>query len=428
MRVHIITAVYPPEPMTSATMGRDIAEEMTNRGHEVTVMTAFPNRPSGKIYPNYRRGWKKVHIRDGYRIIYCWHTLSKHPLLISRLAENISFGMSSAIQLLRNPLPDVVYMNTWPLFAQWLNTFVLSQRGVPVVSAVKDLYPESFFGDDQGRLKKVVMSLGRAIDRQVYRRSALVIPLNPIMGEHIISTRSIPANKVRVFYDWVDGCGVAGNQPKWSNFRQQHGLSAEVFLAMYVGSMTRMAGLKLYVDAAERLQHRKDICVLLVGDGAMRQEIELLIQEKKLENIKVIYPLKPEEVPEVQAAADVLLLSLLAGGADHALPSKLIYYLLSQRPVLASVKNDGPPGRIIREAECGYVVPQGCPHDLAVQIEKMADTRSSLDQLGENSLRYAKEHFSKEKVLPRVCDLIEKVGTRREQPHTSWKLKESTRC
>ncbi len=415
MRVYIISAVYPPEPMTSATMGSDIAEEMTKRGHEVTVITSFPNRPSGKIYPNYRRCWKKVQSRGGYQIIYCWHTISKRPTLLSRLAENISFGVTSTIQLIQGPVPDVVYMNTWPLFAQWINSYALSRRGVPVICAVKDLYPESFFGDGQGSLKRIVMSLARRIDRQVYYQSTLVIPLNPIMAEHIISTRSIAAKKVRAIYDWVDASGVAKNQPKWNNFRKQHGFSAELFLAMYVGSMTRMAGLKLYVEAAERLRHRQDICILLVGDGAMRKEIELLIQQKALENIKVIYPLKPEEVPEVQAAADVLMLSLLAGGADHALPSKLIYYLLSQRPVIASVKHDGPPDRIIREARCGYVVRQGSPQDLADQLEKAANNRSSLQQLGENSSRYAEEHFSKANVLPRFGDLMEKVGNRQEE-------------
>ena len=426
MRVHIISAVYPPEPMTSATMGGDIAEEMTKRGHEVTVITSFPNRPAGKIYPNYRRYWKKIQSRDGYQIIHCWHTISKQPSLISRLAENISFGFTSTLQLTRGPVPDVVYMNTWPLFAQWINTYALSRRGVPVICAVKDLYPESFFGDDQRSEKKMVMSLVRGIDRQVYHQSSLVVPLNPIMAEHIISTRSIAAQKVRAIYDWVDASGVAKNQPKWNNFRTRHGFSAELFLAMYVGSMTRMAGLKIYVEAAERLRYRQDICILLVGDGAMRKEIELLIQQKRLENIKVIYPLKPEDVPGVQAAADVLMLSLLAGGADHALPSKLIYYMLSQRPIIASVKNDGPPGRIIREAKCGDVVQQGSPQDLAEHIEKMADTRTFLQQLGENARCYAEEHFSKENVLPRFCDLIEKIGSKCEQRKESLKFKENS--
>jgi glycosyltransferase involved in cell wall biosynthesis len=413
VRVHIISSVFPPEPMMSAVTGRDIAEEMTKRGHQVTVIASFPNRPSGKLYPNYRRSWKKAEQRDGYELIHCWHTLSKNSGLLSRLAENISFGVTSTLQLTRAPRPDVVYMNTWPLLAEWISTLALARRDIPVICSVKDLYPESLLGNEvQGTVTKMAASIARTIDKQTFRRSAVVAPLNPIMAEHIVATRSIPAEKVRVVYDWVDASQVPVDQPKWNGFRKQHGFSAELFLAMYVGSMTRMAGLKLYVEAAELLRHRQDIRILLVGDGSMRQEIESLIQQKELANIRVIYPLEPGDVPEVQSAADVLMLSLLPGGAEHALPSKLISYLFSQRPVVASVNSDGPPGRIIRDGGCGSITRQGNAQDLADQLERMADDRPSLTELGENARRFAEEHFSKDNALRRACNLIEEVGNR----------------
>ncbi len=415
MRVYIVSAVYPPEPMTSARVARDIAEEMTRRGHEVFVFAPFPNRPTGKIVSPYRRRWKEIERRDGYEVIHSWHTLSPRSTIISRIMENISFGITSTIQLLRNPNPDVVYLNTWPLFAQGLTTYALSWRRVPLVCAVKDLYPESFFGEGDISRKNLFFYLGRAIDRRVYQHSTLVAPLNSFMAEHIITTRSIPPSKVQVVNDWVDASFFPENQPTWNIFRKQHRFSPELFLAMYVGSMTRMAGLELYVQAAEQLRHRQDIRIVLVGDGAMREEVEGMIQEKNLENIQIIYPLEPEDVPEVQAASDVLLLSLLPGGADHALPSKLIYYMFSQRPILANVKRNSPPARVIQEAKCGYISRQGSPQDLADHLMKMAEDRPALRHLGENSRHYAEKHFLKENVLPYLCNLIEKVGNRTDQ-------------
>ncbi len=396
----------------SATTGRDIAEEMAKRGHTVTVIASFPNRPTGKLYPNYRRSWRSVEHRDGYELIHCWHTLSTRPTLVSRLAENISFGVTSTLQMAREPGADVVYMNTWPLFAQWLNTCLLCRRGVPVICSVKDLYPESLVGSEVRGATRLVASLALAVDRQVHRRSAVIAPLNPIMAEYIVATRSVPEKKVRVVYDWVDAAGVPRDQPKWNSFRQRQGAAPDTFLAMYVGSMTRMAGLQLYVDAAELLRDRQDIRLLLVGDGSMRGDLESQIERKGLKNVELIYPLEPEQVPEVQAAADVLLLSLLPGGAEHALPSKLIHYLFSQRPVVASVEGDGPPARIIREAQCGYVVSQGNARELADRLVALADDRSSLQDLGENARRFADEHFLKENALRHACDLIEEVGNR----------------
>jgi colanic acid biosynthesis glycosyl transferase WcaI len=413
MRMHIICGVYPPEPVTSAGISRDLAVAMTQRGHEITVFAPFPTRPTGNVMSNYHRRWRHVEYRNGYRIIHCWHTLSKRSTLTSRLAENISFGLTSTLQLMREPAPDVVYMVTWPIFAQWTNTYILARRRVPVICAVKDLFPESFFSIGRMSETNPIMQLAAAVDAQVHKRSALVAALNPIMQERIITSRGIAANKVCVWYDWVDAARFPKNQSKDGDFRRKHDLSTDLFIAMYVGSLARTAGLELYVQAAERLRHRHDIRILLVGDGAMREELQAMIQQRGLQNIRVIYPLKPEEVPEVQAASDVLILSLSPGAAEHALPSKIIFYLFSQRPVLASVEENGPPARVIREAQCGSLIHQGDPHDLAKKLENMADDHTSLQRLGDNARRYAEEHFLKENILPRVCNLIEQIGQHR---------------
>jgi len=410
MRVYIISAAYPPEAVTAARIACDIAEAMTQRGHAVTVFAPFPNRPTGKVMPGYQRSLRQVEYRDGYRIIYSWHTLSKRSTLASRMTENVSFGITSTLQVMREPTPDVVYMNTWPIFAQWMNMAVLSHRRVPVICAVKDLYPETL--SNLGRISQnnPIVWLTKAIGTQVYRQSTLIAPLNPLMGDYIIADRGIHPGKIRVLSDWIDASHFPRHQPKDGNFRKKHAFSSELFLAMYVGSMTYMAGLELYVATAERLRHRQDIRLILIGDGAMRETIEGAIRQKALENIQLIYPLKPEEVAEVQAAADVLLLSLLPGAAEHATPSKLIFYMFSQRPVLASVHAGSPPARIIQDAKCGYVIRQGDPQELAAKLEQMADDRISLQQLGENARRYAEENFLKDNLLPRVCNLLEQIA------------------
>lgn len=370
----------------------------------------FPNRPTGRIVEGYKRAWKRVEQRDGYQIIYSWHTLSKTSSVSSRTAENISFALTSTLQLMQAPRPDVVDMNTWPIFAQWLNTAVLYRRRVPVICVVHDLYPETFAETGNMSKDSWLMRLMAAVDKRVYRQSAIVTALNPVQQAYLIESRNIPSEKVKVFHDWIDASHFPPEMPRDNSFRSEHGLSPDLFVAMYVGSMTRMAGLELYIEAAEKLRHRDDIRILLVGDGAMRREIEQQIEERGLDNIRLIYPLQPTDVPVVQAAADVLMMSLQVGSAEHTTPSKLLFYMFSERSVLASVKHDSPAAHIIREAECGEVVNQGEAQDLARHLETMANHRSSLPQLGKNARRYADVHFLKANALPRICDFIEQVG------------------
>lgn len=222
MRVHIISDVYPPEPVTSAMTAHDIVEELVRRNHDVTVFAPFPNRPTGQLFEGYKRSWKRIEQRQGYRIIFSWHTLSKTSMIVSRIAENLSFALTSTIQLLRAQRPDVVYMNTWPLFAQWLNTAVLYRRKIPAICVVHDIYPETFA--EMGKLSKdgLMTRLLTAMDKQVYKQSAMVTALNPVQRMYLIESRNIPSEKVKVFHDWIDADHFLPDQPQDNSFRSQH--------------------------------------------------------------------------------------------------------------------------------------------------------------------------------------------------------------
>ncbi|PON17407.1 hypothetical protein C2W62_13440 [Candidatus Entotheonella serta] len=85
-----------------------------------------------------------------------------------------------------------------------------------------------------------------ALDRQVYRQSAIVTALNPVQRAYLIESRNISSDKVKVFHDWIDASNFPPDAPRENAFRSECELSSEQFVAMYVGSMTRMAGLELY--------------------------------------------------------------------------------------------------------------------------------------------------------------------------------------
>ncbi len=419
MRITIVSDVFPPEPLTSAATAADLAGELTARGHDLRVVAPFPNRPSGHLVAGTRRVWRRTECRDGYEIAYRWHTLSRTASFLSRAAENVSFGVTSTLELLRGEAPDVVYMNTWPLFAQGMNMAALSARGVPTVCVVHDLYPETLAQEGRSGVPAPVAGAMRAIDRGVLQKAAVVTALNETQADYLADERGVWLDRLRVFHDWVDAERFPAGAPREGVFRKAHGLipaspgDPSPFVAMYVGSLTRMAGLEIYLEAAHHLRHRADIRILLVGDGAMREEIEAQIEAQSLHNLRLIPTLTPDRVPETQAAADVLMMSLRPGAALHTTPSKLVFYLFSERPILGSVSDDSPAARLIRDAECGAVVRQGDGKELALRIEGMAEARNSLPAMGARARAYAVEHFERESVLPKICDMIEEVGAGR---------------
>src|SRR5574340_1331120 len=179
MRVAIVSPVFPPEPVVSSQTSAQLAETLAAHGHQVTVITAFPSRPAGRLFPGYsRRLFRREQSVKGFAVVRCFGLLSHGSRMLSRFGENLSFGITSGLALLFMSRPDVIYSVTWPIFASGILTLVAALRGIPMVSSVQDVYPESMISQARIHPEGLVARCLRAADRWFVRRSQGVIVIS----------------------------------------------------------------------------------------------------------------------------------------------------------------------------------------------------------------------------------------------------------
>ena len=113
------------------------------------------------------------------------------------------------------------------------------------------------------------------------------------------------------------------------------------------------------------------------------------------------------EIPAVQSAASVLIMALPTGNGNLCLPSKLTSYLLSGRPVLASVDQDSSTKRILEGVGCGKTVVPDDKDALISGFRFFAEmTKSERKKMGEKSREYAMAHLTRDVNLSLVIDSI----------------------
>ena len=120
----------------------------------------------------------------------------------------------------------------------------------------------------------------------------------------------------------------------------------------------------------------------------------------------------PAEVASKQSEADILVLCLKKGVAQTATPSKLTAYMLTGRPIVASVDTDSDCAEIIRTTGCGMVVEPDNEEELRKAITTIAAMPAEkLAQMGSMAFDYAKAHLSKETNLKIITDELTAYST-----------------
>jgi glycosyltransferase involved in cell wall biosynthesis len=109
--------------------------------------------------------------------------------------------------------------------------------------------------------------------------------------------------------------------------------------------------------------------------------------------------------------ADVLLLPTRGRQSLSSIPSKLITYLLSGRPVIAAVLPESDTATAIHESGAGWVVNPDSAELMAEAIlEASGQSTESLRRMGLAGREYALENHTREANLFRVVEIVEQAG------------------
>lgn len=418
MRVVVVTQWFPPE---KAAIPADIAKALAERGHDVTVLTGFPNYPGGKIYD----GWRQravLHQRvDGYDVCRVALYPSHDRNVLRRLVNYLSFGLTSTLfgwRLLRSA--DSVYVYHPPLtaaFGPWLSRRL---GGAPYVLHVQDLWPDSVVeaGLLHSRSTGVVERVLRKACGAVYRRASGVLCIAPTMAD-MLHDRGVPRERLHVVPNWAAE-SIFHPVPRDEDLARELGFSGH-FTVMFAGNIGEVQGLEVAIRAAAGVQDLEDFRLVLVGEGVALKSLRDLAKTLAADNVRFLSPQPLEVMAAVTTAADVQLVTLrdlpfLRG----TIPSKLGAVLATGLPVICAVGGDAQ--RVVQEAEAGWICAPGDAQALAACFrEAHASTRQARCDFAHSGRKYYEEHLSLEEGTARIVDELERAAevptrSRRQEP------------
>ena len=339
MKIGIVSQWYRPEP---APIPSTLADDLVARGHDVRVLTGFPNYPDGEIYAGYRQRWNDRSLLGGVTLrrvpLYASHDQSG----VRRALNYLSFAATSTIAAWRFLKDvDVVYVYLTPATAFAAAALVNRLHGVPVVIHVQDLWPESVTSSamaPSGRAGRMINRTLHATMRRVYRMSAGVAVIAPTMRDLVVSRGADP-NRTRTILNWAD---EALFQPAASTdaARREIGHRGRCTI-MYAGAMGPFQNIENAVRAAAELAPLNVLDLVLIGSGIAESAARDLAGELGTDNVRFLGRRPMSEMATLYGAANFQLVSLRDLPIfQGTIPSKLQAALACGTPVIVSVPGD----------------------------------------------------------------------------------------
>jgi len=400
MKILLVTQYFYPENFKC----NDMAFELKQRGHDITVLTAIPNYPTGHYFKGYGLFRRRTEIINGVKVI-------RTPV--------IPRGKGGGLKLALNYLSYTIFSSIYSIFLSLKNKydtiFVHEPSpilvGIPAIISKKinksplhfwilDLWPESLSAAGGIRNKKILV-LFEKITKWIYRNCDTLLIGSKGYRKSINQKGDFDA-KIEYFPNWIE---EALTKPRENTSLPYLPTGFNIVIA---GNMGDAQDLPHVMDAAKLLKGT-NINFIFIGDGRKKEYVERFVKENRLENQVFClgrFPL--DSMSYFFHNADILFFAL-KNTPIFALtvPSRLQAYMSSGKPVVAMINGEG--AELLEEADCGWSVPAESSESLATLLLKLShENRETLKTKGLNGKKYSESNFN----FIKCIDHLEQIMTK----------------
>ncbi len=387
MKILVISQYFYPENFRI----NDFVTALIKRGHDVTVVTGLPNYPEGEVFEGYENAYKTISLYNGAKV-YRSKLRPRHTGTINLVANYLSF-VKKTNQTLKKIKPnfDLIYFyEPSPIFSGIPAIKYGKKHHIPTVIYNLDIWPDCVRDSRKGKTmskSNPIFIFSKIISKYVYRHFDLILNKCDEFGEYLEKVFKIDKEKMVTLFEPADNLYLEVDEKPIDN---------GLIDFMFVGNIGKVQNCDLIVRAFSQVNNSNAV-LHFVGEGSYLDELKKITVSLGMNDKVVFHGKKPiDEIIKYYNLADICILALSNATASGLTPpAKLMGYLASSRPVVASINGAGKT--IINNAKCGLTCPADDVESLAELMRYAINNYHSFCGVGKNGRKYFLDHFTLEK-------------------------------
>lgn len=385
MKLLILSQYFPPEIGAPQNRLLELAKGFIKDGWKVSVITAMPNYPKGKIFEKYGGKLSKFEEIDGIKVYRYWMYASNSAKSSKRILSMLSFSVTGMFGLpaVRKLKPDFILSESPPLTLSITGYLLSKFSGAKFIMNVSDIWPltakELGYINDGFVYRNI-----EKLEKFLYNKSFLISGQSEEIVSHIKKHKS---GNVYLFRNGVDV----------SRFKQSSYINngEKKIKIIYAGLLGVAQGILAIIKNTDFKTSGAEFHIY--GDGPEKNEIAEFLKRNKDVNVYLHKPISRDEIPELLNGFDCALIPLVKN-IYGAVPSKIYEAMAAGLPVIFSGEGEG--AKVILDNSAGVVSKPGDYKHLEQNILKLRSSSELRKKFGENGRKAAEEKFDRKKLIP----------------------------
>lgn len=306
--------------------------------------------------------------------------------IVDLSASRVLASFPKLVRYLRRSNPDVLLSTITPtnVIAVWANLI----PGVEFKHVVRVARPESEAAKVQNNTKKE--QLTATLARRSYPYADEIVAISKGVADDLRSNTSL--ERIHVVYNPV----VTEQLKQQAAETVDHPwFSKDLAVILGVGRFVDQKDFTTLIRAFTHLRDQRNAKLVIFGDGKMRPELELLIEELDIKE-DVDLPGFTNNPYKYMANADVFVNS-----AKHEGFGNVIIETMATGTSIVATDCPGAPAELLSNGEFGQLVPVGDPEEMMDGIDEILDNPTKPGLLHDRA-----EDFSLEKSIKKYSTIL----------------------
>ncbi len=405
-------AYFAPEQAASSYLWQNLHEDFAKADMDCVVYVPTPTRG---ISPDVRKEYKRKYaVEQKYNgrltiVRFSLYGEGKNPLMRALryfLSCGIQFCKCMWGKKARNC--NVMFLASTPPILGLVASFVKIFRGIPFVYNLQDIFPDSLVGTSLAKKGSLLWKIGRVIENFTYKHADKIIVISEDFRKNIMA-KGVPEDKIEVVYNWVDQNAVVHVDRSENKLIGKYNIDPTKFYIEYSGNIGLTQNMDMLLDVMKDLKTSyPEIGLILVGEGAYKQQVEEIVRRDSLTNV-IMLPFQPyEDISHVFSLGDVGIIISKPGVGSNSVPSKTWSIMSASRPVLANF-DENEIKSILSDNNCGIFTKAGDKDAFKNAIIMLYENRDLCKEYGRNGREFIMKNLTREVGTQKYVDVIKSV-------------------